>query len=221
MTQAAGQPVWQELPLFPLGTLLYPQGCLPLQIFEVRYLDMIQRCYREQQAFGVVHLLRGHEVDRPGAPELPATEQFAQVGTAAQILELQRPQPGLLFIRTRGGRRFRIHHAEKRRYGLWVAQVEWLPEAPAVEVPDELQHLVESLRGVLAQIRKRYPEAFPFQDDDPGWSDAGWVAHRWCEILPESNTVKQRLLETDSPLLRLELVGDLVDRLPRVSIDPS
>src|SRR3954452_16372565 len=97
------QPHAQPLPLFPLGTVLFPGGVLPLRIFEVRYLDMIGKCHRAGAPFGVVSLTQGSEVRQPGA-----TEAFATVGTLATIDEFDAPRPGLLVIRAVGVHRFRI-----------------------------------------------------------------------------------------------------------------
>ncbi|HYF19495.1 MAG TPA: LON peptidase substrate-binding domain-containing protein, partial [Ramlibacter sp.] len=107
----------QSLPLFPLGTVLFPGGVLPLRIFEVRYLDMINRCHRAGAPFGVVSLTQGQEVRQPGA----AREAFASVGTLATIASLEQPQPGLLMIRAGGEQRFRITSSDQLKHGLWVA----------------------------------------------------------------------------------------------------
>ncbi|MBU3740491.1 MAG: peptidase S16, partial [Rhodoferax sp.] len=109
------------IPLFPLGTVLFPQGVLPLRIFEVRYLDMIGRCHREGRPFGVVALSRGHEVRSRAAPAAEgfATETFHDVGTLAHIDALERPQPGLLMIRCTGGSRFRLQTRQQLTHGLW------------------------------------------------------------------------------------------------------
>jgi Lon protease-like protein len=108
------------LPLFPLNTVLFPDGSLSLQIFEVRYLDLIGKCYKNGTPFGVVSLVHGQEVRRrdPAVPtgEAFAHEVFADVGTLAHIAEFAAPQPGLMAIRCSGGARFRIrsHPAQAR-----------------------------------------------------------------------------------------------------------
>ena len=75
----ASPPPLLALPLFPLGTVLFPGGLLPLRIFEVRYLDMIGRCHKAGLPFGVVGLTQGSEVRVPSAQ----AEQFASIGTTA------------------------------------------------------------------------------------------------------------------------------------------
>src|SRR5215469_5284667 len=105
------QPVLRSLPLFPLGTVLFPGGLLPLRIFEVRYLDMIGRCHKSGAPFGVVGLTRGSEVRRAGAE----TEAFAEVGTLARIREFDVPQAGLMQIECIGGERFRLQSSAQQK----------------------------------------------------------------------------------------------------------
>ena len=200
----------QSLPLFPLGTVLFPGGLLPLRIFEVRYLDMIRRCQKAGAPFGVVCLTQGHEVRQVGAVQ----EGFAAVGTLATLAEVQAPQPGLLMVRAHGTQRFRIQSSEKLKHGLWVADVTQIPDDLAVAVPEDLQdtadalgRLLETLQAQAQDARGEMPVLEPWQ-----LGDCGWVANRWCEMLPLPTAVKQRLMELDNPLLRLELVGDLLAR---------
>lgn len=210
-----------NIPLFPLGTVLFPGGTLPLQIFEVRYLDMVRRCQREGTPFGVVCLTEGSEVQTldPNAP-VPTyrPEQFESVGTLAYVEELEQLQPGLLSVVCRGGERFSVVHSERQAQGLWEAHVVTLPVDMAVPVPPEFQSIVESLHQLCEQLRAQQPQAIPpyppFElDSTSPWQDAGWVANRWAELLPLALTNKQQLLTLDSPLLRLELVGDALDQL--------
>ena len=205
-------PTSTALPLFPLGTVLFPGGYLPLQIFEVRYLDMVRRCFERGEPFGVVSLAKGREVQQPlrdGSPGF-AHEAFASLGTLAHIETLERPQPGLILIACRGGQRFKLDSCEKLKHGLWMGQVELLPADAPMAIPDDLQNLSELLLDLGRQLQAQHPDAFRHELQGAHWLDAGWVANRWCDFLPEPNEVKQRLLALDNPLLRLELVGDLV-----------
>lgn len=197
-----------SLPLFPLGTVLFPGGLLPLRVFEVRYLDLTRSCERSGAPFGVVALRQGQEVRRPGA----ALEQLESAGTLARIEALEQVQPGLLMVRCRGAERFRIERSERLRHGLWVADVTLLPAEPDVPVPSDLAHVADALRRVHAGLR-RGPASLPVPDaGDARFEDCGWVANRWCELLPLPLVLKQRLLGLDSSLLRLELVADLLER---------
>ncbi|MEN9904094.1 MAG: Lon protease [Pseudomonadota bacterium] len=209
-----------NLPLFPLGTVLFPGGWLPLQIFEVRYLDLIQRCQRDGTPFGVVCLSAGQEVQQPdpkAADGSFASEAFHPVGTLAHLVEVKQPRPGLLLVACQGGQRFRVQSSERLRHGLWNAEVELLAPDQATAIPDELRGISLALRQLHGQLRARQPElvaAYPgYQDQDSPWQEAGWVANRWAELLPLPPESKQGLLALDSPLLRLELVGDALEQL--------
>lgn len=205
-----------SLPLFPLGTVLYPDGFLPLRIFEVRYLDMIGKCHKTGAPFGVVSLTEGAEVRKPsGAPggDGFASEVFSGVGTLAVITELSVPQAGLMMIRCTGAQRFRITSSEKLRHGLWIADVTRLDADSAVAIPGDLQPAADALGRLIKTLQQRQaggedmPLLPPFQLED-----CGWVANRWCELLPLPVELKQRLMELDNPLVRLELVSDILER---------
>jgi Lon protease-like protein len=207
------QPLLRSLPLFPLGTVLFPGGLLPLRIFEVRYLDMVGKCHKAGAPFGVVSLTEGHEVRKAGA----AVESFAGIGVLASIRELTTPQSGLLQIECVGTQRFRVIGTELQKHGLWTAEVEAVPDDLALEIPEDLQHTSVALQRLVKTLEERraaegeaevqLPIAAPYRFDD-----CGWVANRWCELLPVQPAVKQRLMELDSPLMRLELVSDLLAR---------
>jgi uncharacterized protein len=195
-----------SLPLFPLGTVLFPQGALPLRIFEVRYLDMINKCIQAGAPFGVVALTQGHEVQLPQAKEV-----FADVGTLATITHHESPQPGLKVVQCVGAQRFRIMRRERLKHGLWIADVEHIESDTVVALPDELQTAAVALRKVLATLP---PEVVaPTSDQaEAHWNDCAWVSNRWCELLPLPLLHKQRMLELDNPLIRLELVNDLLEK---------
>jgi uncharacterized protein len=198
----------QSLPLFPLGTVLFPGGVLPLRIFEVRYLDMIGRCHKAGAPFGVVLLTQGNEVRRPGN-----TEAFCHVGTLATISELETPRPGLMMVRASGAQRFRITASDQLPHGLWIADVERIAADMAVPIPDDLKNTADALGKLIQslQLKTAAPGQMPLQGP---WrlDDSGWVANRWCELLPLPVQIKQRLMELDNPLVRLELVSDVLAR---------
>ncbi|WP_457419574.1 LON peptidase substrate-binding domain-containing protein [Roseateles sp. P5_E7] len=201
-----------EVPLFPLGTVLFPGGHLPLRLFEPRYLDMVQRCHAQGQAFGVVTLTEGHEV-RQRDGEGFRREAFHDIGTLARIEYFEHDQPGLIHIRTRGTQRFRLLESRCLSHGLWVGQIELLPDDTAVPVPDDLCPAARQLQDLLAGWRERAaPEELPVQPPY-AWDDAGWLANRWAELLPMPLPERQRLMAMDNPLLRLELVVDRLDAI--------
>lgn len=194
-----------SIPLFPLSTVLFPDGLLPLQIFEVRYLDMIQKCIADGAQFGVVSLTQGSEVRKPGV-----TESFASVGTMAKIAAWHAPMPALLQIACIGTTRFRISFSEQLRNGLWVAETEPIENDQVVAIPVELQDTAQALGRLIASLQgenahNEMPVLAPYRLDE-----CGWVANRWCELLSISSAQKQRLLELDNPLLRLELIQDVL-----------
>ncbi|WP_411880242.1 LON peptidase substrate-binding domain-containing protein [Polaromonas sp. YR568] len=206
-----------SLPLFPLGAVLFPGGILPLRIFEVRYLDMIGKCHKAGAPFGVVSLTEGSEVRRP-ADTGPtgdgfAHEAFSSIGTLATITEFSIPQPGLMVIRCVGAQRFEISRREKLKHGLWIADVTRLEDDQFVKIPPDLQGTADALGKLIKSLQERevpqaqMPLLAPYQLDD-----CGWVANRWCELLPMPVELKQRLMQLDNPLMRLELVSDILER---------
>lgn len=210
-----------SLPLFPLSSVLYPGGLLSLRIFEVRYLDMIGRCYKNGAPFGVVALTIGSEVRRPEPANVMnqptgdafAQEEFCATGTLATITEFAAPQAGLMVIRCVGAQRFKISSREKLKHGLWIADVERIDHDMTVAVPDDLKPCANALGKLIKSLQQRsvaddqMPLLSPYQLDD-----CGWVANRWCELLPLPTELKQRLMELDNPLVRLELVSDILER---------
>ena len=193
------------IPLFPLNTVLFPGGTLRLQVFEVRYLDMVSRCIAEDAPFGVVLLTQGGEVRRPDIEE-----RFVVSGTLATVVSSVSTTPGLLRVVCRGGTRFSIRSASQRSGGQWFADVDMMADDRAVRIPSELQGAADALERVIFSLagvaHDRWPMMPPFQ-----LGDCGWVANRWCDLLPISNHQKQDLLTLDNPLIRLELMHDLLD----------
>lgn len=206
-----------SLPLFPLGSVLYPGGVLPLRIFEVRYLDMVGKCHKLGTPFGVVALTQGAEVQRLAGSgptgDAFANESFEAVGTLATITEFSSPQPGLMVIRCVGEQRFKITRREKLKHGLWIGDITHLPSDLAIAIPPDLRGISNALSNLIKSLEERdvsaaqMPFAPPYLLDD-----CAWVANRWCELLSLPVAHQQRLMELDNPLVRLELVGDMLER---------
>mgnify|MGYP002737602587 FL=1 len=198
-----------SLPLFPLASVLFPDGVLALRVFEVRYLDMVRKCHQTGAPFGVVCLTQGSEVRRAGAPD----EQFHDVGTLAVIEQLASPQPGLITLVCKGTERFRITQRNHLDHGLWIASVSQLDRDLSIPIPEDLKKTATALTQVLHTLHARDAlnpaAALPTAEQ---LDDCGWVANRWCELLPVPMELKQRLMELDNPLVRLELVGDVLER---------
>lgn len=209
-----------QLPLFPLQSVLFPGGLLPLQIFEVRYLDMIARHHAAGAPFGVVCLTQGQAEQRPsGEPggDGFASEAFHPIGTLARIDRLERPGPGLMRIDCSGTQRFRILRSARQKFGLWVADVALLPDDAAVPVPDDIAFTRGALQGLLRNVEDGIAQGGkPLTLTLPQphrWDDCGWLANRWCELLPLDAALKQRFMALDNPLLRLELVADTLGQM--------
>lgn len=202
-----------DLPLFPLQAPLFPDGVLHLRIFEPRYLDMVRRCQEQGRAFGVVCLIEGGEVRRNDGAGGFVRERFHELGTLAHIVSMERPQPGLLTLRCRGGRRFRLEACECLAHGLWVGRARRLPDDAPMAVPADLAPLVPLLQSLVHSLAQgaaltEMPVQPPYR-----WQDCGWLANRWSELLPLPTSERQHLLAQDSPLLRLELIADQLERL--------
>lgn len=190
----------EPLPLFPLQSVLFPGGLLNLKVFEARYLDLVAACLREQRSFGVVCLRQGAEV---GADAV----SFEDIGVVAGVLDVDSTQAGILQVRCQGRERFRIvGTARQQEDGLWLAtRYETLP-ADDVELPAaEVHASVAALARAIARLRSQGTMPFlePLRLDN-----TGWVANRWCEILPIPLAAKQKLMALESPSARLQLVHD-------------
>jgi Lon protease-like protein len=197
-------PLPRPLPLFPLGTVLFPGALLGLKVFEPRYLDLMTRCLRTHEPFGVICLQQGREVG-------PAEVQMEAVGTLAHIEEADAEEPGILRLRCIGGRRFRrVGEPEQRGDGLWLTDAEELPEDPPRMPGPAVRATVEALAEAIRKLQAH--DSVPFA---PPWrlDEAGWVANRWCELLPLPLPARQKLMELDDPVIRLSLVdGYLRDK---------
>ncbi len=207
----------ESIPLFPLGTVLHPGGVLPLRIFEVRYLDMIGRCHKAGVPFGVVALTQGSEVQRaPSADPAGAamvSEAFHDIGTLATITDLTRPQSGLIEIRCLGTQRFTLTRREKLRHGLWVGDVQLNPDDLPTPVPDDLLPIARALERLIERLQLQGDPALRLTLQPPlRLGDCGWVANRWCELMGLPLPMQQTLMALDNPMVRLELVGDLLQR---------
>lgn len=190
----------ERLPLFPLRTVLFPEGPLPLRVFEPRYLDMVSRCMREGGPFGVLLLLEGSEV---------GAAHTAGVGTLATITDWYQGSDGILGVTAVGGERFTLGGVDQQRDGLYVGQVTLMEPEVRVPLPDEHQPMAELLRAILEDLGKLY-EALPRRFDD-----AGWVGFRLAEILPIPLEAKQHCLQLTDPVARLEFVLPLLRALRR------
>ena len=190
-----------QIPLFPLNTVLFPGGPLPLRIFEPRYLTMVSDCVRNDSPFGVLLI-------RDGAETGSATTH--EVGTLAKITDWYQGSDGLLGVTAVGMQRFRVISSFREANGLNIGSVEILPDEPSIPLPEKYMAMPDILGGVLDDLGRLYESLERHMDD------ASWVTSRFVEILPIDLEQKQRCLESSDPVERLRIVQDLLDeaRLP-------
>ncbi len=188
-----------SVPLFPLHTVLFPDGLLPLRIFEPRYLDMVSECLKEDKAFGVCLIREGRDV---GSAARPHT-----VGTLAKIVDWEQLDGGLLGITVQGGKRFGILSSRIEANQLTLARVEPFEDEREVPLSEEFGPLADQLGELSGFVEPA--GGLPSGDHN----DAGWVSWRLAELLPMAWAEKQRLLEVVDPLRRLALLGEALKRL--------
>jgi len=195
-TAAPGSP---GLAIFPLGTVLFPGGAMPLRVFEARYMDMVRDCMQRGAPFGVCLITRGKEVGEAADHE--------DIGCLATITDWDMQQLGLLQIRVRGGGRFRIVARRLQSDGLIRADVEMIEPDPAVPVPQEHAICVNLVRRIVDDLEKREPSPVNRMVLAPyDFDSAAWVGNRLCEFLPITARARQKLMELPDPLARLSLV---------------
>ncbi|MBL8479656.1 MAG: LON peptidase substrate-binding domain-containing protein [Sterolibacteriaceae bacterium] len=186
------------VPLFPLGSVLFPGGRLPLRIFEQRYMDMAKACFKESGSFGVCLIAAGEEVARPG--EKPAEPH--SVGTLAHIADWDMQQLGVLDIVAQGGERFRLKRHWAEASGLLCGEVELIESPPVLPVPGSYARLVPLLRAIIDDLGAASgAPAAPHR-----FFDAGWLGMRYAEVLPIPLVARQKLLEIEDSIDRLEII---------------
>jgi Lon protease-like protein len=184
------------LPLFPLSTVLFPGGLLPLKIFEQRYIDMAKTCLKEGRSFGVCMITQGDEV----APARGSPLEFAKVGTTARIVDFDMPQLGILHVTTRGEARFQVQSHAVEASGLIVAEVSPIAAEPQLPLAAAFAPLVSLLELVASRVG---PQNFPAERD---FGDASWVGYRLAELLPLPLRIKQSMLEINDAAVRLNVL---------------
>jgi uncharacterized protein len=187
-----------RIPLFPLNAVLFPGGLLPLRVFEARYMDMTRDCLRNERPFGVCLIREGREVGAPATPE--------SIGCLARIMEWDMQQLGVLHLKTLGGQRFRILSSEVGAQGLVLADVELVPPEEAIPLPARFAACTRLLARVIEE-QDRPVFAEPHELDN-----AVWVGYRLAEILPVPSAAKQKLLELDDCLARLDILQRFLEQ---------
>ena len=197
----ARAPSTTTIPLFPLRTVLFPGGLLPLKVFEQRYIDMTKACLKDGQPFGVVMITAGDEVaTRPGTPS------FANLGTLATITGWDMPELGILHVATEGLTRFQVREHRVQRDQLVVADVVDIPNEPRVPLPEDAAPLARLLELVAARVGS---QNFPAAHD---YADSSWVGYRLAELLPLPLSIKQSMLEINDAAVRLQVLRKFLEQ---------
>ncbi|MFC7289367.1 LON peptidase substrate-binding domain-containing protein [Herminiimonas glaciei] len=191
------------LPLFPLNTVLFPGGILPLKVFETRYIDMVRDCMKREMPFGVVLIKSGQEIGNAAEPE--------EVGCMAHITDWDAPQLGVLLLRTEGGTRFRILETRVHKDQHLEGRVQILGHGGPSILTKEQESCANTLKLVIHDINVKGRAEIGDEFESPftenlRLDDAGWVANRWCEILPIPLKARQKLLEVDDAQTRLTII---------------
>ena len=181
-----------QITLFPLNTVLFPGGPLPLQIFEPRYLQLVKQCLQQERSFGVCLIKDGRETGEAAVPH--------DFGTTARIIDWDRLPNGLLGITAVGEDRFIVRSHEIDENNLLIAQIDLIPDPETVVTPPEFDTLVSLLRQILKQTGDRYALI------EPCWDNVVWVTWRLAEQLITNNQLKLELLKTSEPETRLTMV---------------
>ena len=192
----------QTLSLFPLSTVLFPRGKLPLRIFEPRYMDMVKKCMRMNLSFGILLIQKGAEV-RKEATDAPV--RFASLGTEAKIVDFDQLEGNLLGILVEGVRRFRLVGSWEEEDHLLVGDVKYIEEESSYQIAKEDQNLVRILEEL---IKHPLVEKLDLNID---YSNAVEVSYRLAELLPIDPIIKQSLLELDITEKRITELKKLID----------
>ncbi|HET6756825.1 MAG TPA: LON peptidase substrate-binding domain-containing protein [Burkholderiales bacterium] len=185
-----------EVPLFPLKTVLFPGGRLPLKIFEQRYLDMTRDCLRDGQPFGVFLIREGEETSAAALCE--------EVGCLASITEWDMPQLGIFHLLAEGRTKARILEQRIEANSLRRGKVALIDAEQSISVAPKFQRCAEILRIIITQTGEHY---FP---QPARYEDGLWVGYRLAEILPMELLERQKLLELQDAEERLEVLSEVL-----------
>ncbi len=196
----------RKIPLFPLETVLFPDGVIALKIFEARYLDMIKQCLREKTEFGVISIIQ----DQDDSHDNP-TPRFSSIGTLALIEDFDPIQPALYMTKSFGTQRFQLLSSSQESNGLWVGEIILLEKDPLIPIPKEHQRVAKLLDEIIAVIQSENllsdaPFKKPYMTED-----CGWVSNRLAELLPISLAQKNHLLAQTNPRIRLDLISEIIE----------
>ena len=184
-----------QLPLFPLSSIVMPDGLMPLRLFERRYIDMVKNCFKTDTGFGVCLIKEGNEAGEPSTPY--------PIGTLATIVDFDQGSDGLLHITAKGEQEFRILTYAANEAKLLVAEIELIPLRPPTPMNEKVETLALKLELILQYLESDV--RFEKQELD----NPDWVCHRLLELLPLTPEAKYELLQMPSNFERLESMSAL------------
>jgi uncharacterized protein len=190
--------VSRTLPLFPLNTVVFPGGRLPLKVFEQRYLEMVKQAIAANTPFGICAIREGKEIGPPAVP--------CSLGTRVRITDWDMPQTGILHIDTLAQERFLVRSTRAEPSGLLIGAVEDVSAESAIAVPDDLELAVEVLRHIISEFGDAH---FPAPHD---FGNAVWVGYRLSEVLPLKLSIRQNLLEMNDSITRLRILTEFLKK---------
>lgn len=187
-----------KIPLFPLNTVIFPEGELQLRLFEPRYIDMVSKCLSNNTGFGICLIQKGQEAGSPA--------QFFTMGTYVKIIDWDKMDDGLLGITVKGERRYKVEDYITQKDNLNIGDIVWLDDEDEI-MPDAYQNF--SL--LLKEIGNRYE--LPLMEEAERFADANWVSERLAELLPFEMASKQALLEMNNALHRFDYIQSLLEQI--------
>ena len=195
-----------QIALFPLKSVLFPKGRLPLQIFEQRYINLITQCLRNDEGFGVCLLREGEEVVKPGS-----RQQVHRVGTYAKVVDWDQLPNGLLGVTVEGLHKFNVQDCSYDESQLLMATVRYCDTdyvgEPQLEVSEQQEVLVDLVEQLVSHpVISKLGMAISYHD----LRELGW---RLSELVPLSLERKQALLELQDPYQRVEEIEGLIHRM--------
>lgn len=196
----------QKIPLFPLNTVLFPDGLISLKIFEARYLDMIKKCLRDKTEFGVISMIKNPDIDNQSL-----SFTFANIGTLALIQDFDPIQPALYMTKSLGSQRFKLLKFAQESSGLWMGEVELMENDPLIPIPQAHLGMSKLLGEIISTLQSNDLPSDAIIKKPFRLDDCGWVSNRIAEILQIPLAQKNHLLAQTNPRIRLDLIAEIIE----------
>ena len=186
----------QKIPLFPLSTVLFPGGTIPLQIFEDRYHSMVQDCLDTDSKFGIVLIKEGQEVGGNAVPH--------KVGTLARITKIRKLPQNRLYLTAVGETRFNIIELiQDKAYLEGLVEIHNPPPAEDIEEQSLKEAQTAAFRHLKAIVSMNGGWVKKAQTPLP--TDPDQLSFFLAQLIQGSNKVRQTILEEASIKKRIEI----------------